>query len=367
MEKRSRLEPGSQITFRVEEAKFPNHDDALVVSVRIANARVKRVIVDTGSSADVLYFEVFKRLGITKGDLTPLASSLTGFMGDFVSPLETTLLPITIGEEPRTETIMTTFIVVDLPSAYNVILDRPTLNKLKAVISTYHHALKFLTSSRVGVVRSDPKESRQCYLTAVTMPKRPRPIQPPLDPRNDFKTPRHSESTEQLVEVLLRRGRPDKVVKVGMTLPEADQIQLVNFLKENADVFVWYPEDMLGVNPQVMQHHLNICHEAHPIKQRPRKFAPDRQKAIDDEVDRLMGARFISEVRYPRWLSNIVLVKKPNGSWRMCVDYTDFNRACPKDCYPLPRIDHLVDATVGHELLTFMDAFLGYNQIQMAP
>ena len=77
-------------------------------------------------------------------------------------------------------------------------------------------------------------------------------------------------------------------------------------------------------------------------------------------------AGFIREVYYPEWLANVVLVKKANGKWRMCVDFTDLNKACPKDSFPLPRIDQLVDSTAGHKLLTFMDAFSGYNQIRMA-
>ena len=79
-----------------------------------------------------------------------------------------------------------------------------------------------------------------------------------------------------------------------------------------------------------------------------------------------MTAGFIREVYYPEWLTNVVLVKKANGKWRMCVDFTDLNKACPKDSFPLPRIDQLVDSTAGHKLLTFMDAFSGYNQIRMA-
>ena len=85
-----------------------------------------------------------------------------------------------------------------------------------------------------------------------------------------------------------------------------------------------------------------------------------------DKVTKLLVAGFIREVHYPKWLANVVLVKKANGKWRMCVDFTDLNRACPKDNFPLPRIDQLVDSTAGHKLLTFIDAFSGYNQIRMA-
>ena len=85
-----------------------------------------------------------------------------------------------------------------------------------------------------------------------------------------------------------------------------------------------------------------------------------------EEVTKLLMAGFIREVYYLDWLANVVLVKKAIGKWRMCVDFMDLNKACPKDNFPLPRIDQLVDSTVGHKLLTFMDTFLGYNQIKMA-
>lgn len=87
---------------------------------------------------------------------------------------------------------------------------------------------------------------------------------------------------------------------------------------------------------------------------------------ITDEVNKLLTAGFIQEVYYLDWLANVVLVKKENGKWRMCVDFTDLNKACPKDSFPLPRIDQLVDSTTRHKLLTFMHTFSGYNQIKMA-
>ena len=94
-------------------------------------------------------------------------------------------------------------------------------------------------------------------------------------------------------------------------------------------------------------------------------FAQERDKAIAKEVQKLLDADFIREVYYLDWLANVVMVKKANGKWRMYVDFTDLNRACPKDSYPLLRIDTLVDSTARHELLSFMDAFSGYNKIRM--
>jgi hypothetical protein len=122
---------------------------------------------------------------------------------------------------------------------------------------------------------------------------------------------------------------------------------------------------MSGINPSIISHRLNIDPSLRPVKQKQRVFAPERNDAIMEEVDKLLTANFIREVFYPDWLVNVVMVKKNTGKWRMCVDFTDLNKACPKDSFPLPRIDQLVDLIAGHKLLTFMDAFSGYNQIMM--
>ena len=122
---------------------------------------------------------------------------------------------------------------------------------------------------------------------------------------------------------------------------------------------------MPGIDPSVITHRLNICPSFKPVWQKKRVFAPERDNAIKEEVQKLMAAKFIQEVYYPDWLANVVMVKKANGKWRMCVDFTDLNKACPKDSYPLPRIDQLVDSTTGHKLQSFKDAFSGYNQIKM--
>ena len=90
-----------------------------------------------------------------------------------------------------------------------------------------------------------------------------------------------------------------------------------------------------------------------PVQQKRRVFAPEQNQAVTDEVNKLLSTGFIQEVYYPDWLANVVLVKKANGKWRMCVDFTDLNKACPKDSFPLPRIDQLVDSTAGYRLLTF--------------
>ena len=124
---------------------------------------------------------------------------------------------------------------------------------------------------------------------------------------------------------------------------------------------------MGGINPIVIKHKLNISPSFKSIKQKRRSFAPERQKAINEEVNKLLQAKAIREVEYPEWLANVVLVKKEIGKWRLYIDFTNVNRACPKDSFPLPWIDLIVDTTASYELLIFMDAFSGYNHIRMDP
>ena len=121
------------------------------------------------------------------------------------------------------------------------------------------------------------------------------------------------------------------------------------------------------VNPVNASHKLNVLPSAQPIRQRVRRFHPDRHQIIQAEVDNLLKAKFIREVKYPEWLVNVVVVPKKGGKWRVCVDYTDLNDACPKDSFPLPRIDQIVGASAGHNMLSFLDAFSGYHQIPMYP
>ena len=122
---------------------------------------------------------------------------------------------------------------------------------------------------------------------------------------------------------------------------------------------------MPRTDPCAITHRLNVYPSSKPIHQKKRVFASEQDNAIKKQVQKLTTAKFIHEVYYTDWLANVVMVKMANGKWKMCVDFTNLKKACPKDSYPLPRIDQLVDSTTGHKLLSFMDAFSSYNQIRM--
>ncbi|KAK1411206.1 hypothetical protein QVD17_37752 [Tagetes erecta] len=152
----------------------------------------------------------------------------------------------------------------------------------------------------------------------------------------------------------------------GVVKTDIEQ-DLISFLKRIKSTFAWKHEDMTGISKDIITHKLSVDPSFRPIHQQRRKYAPERNVVIQEEVDRLLRAGMIREVKYPKWLANVVVVQKKNGKWRVCVDFTDLNKACPKDPFPLPHIDSKVDVAAGHELLTFMDASYGFQQIQMEP
>ena len=241
--------------------------------------------------------------------------------------------------------------MVNCPSSYNVIIGRPTLSRWKAVTSTYYLKVKFPTDSGVGEVKGDQGLARECYQAVLAAKEN----------HTWVIEEKEVNEMEALEIVTLARDETDKTTRIGMTLSPEMRASLIQFLQQNLDVFAWSHKDMPSIPTEVIQHKLNVNPESKPVHQRRRVFAPEQDQAVRDEVARLLTAGFIREVYYPDWLANVVLVKKANGKWRMCVDFTDLNRAYPKDSFSLPRIDQLVDSTAGHRLLTFMDAFSGYN------
>ena len=123
------------------------------------------------------------------------------------------------------------------------------------------------------------------------------------------------------------------------------------------DVFAWDAYEAPGIDPNFICHHLNTNPSITPKKQPPWHPSKEHADAVKNEVTKLKRAGAIDEVFYPEWLANTVVVKKKNGKWRVCVDFTDLNKACPKNPSPMPRIDQLVDATAGHSWMSFLDAF----------
>jgi ribonuclease HI len=172
-------------------------------------------------------------------------------------------------------------------------------------------------------------------------------------------------SADQPKPMLICDDIAEQKVLLGSQLSEEQEKTLIRFLFNNKVVFAWSANDLCGVNRDVIEHSLNVDPSFRPRKQRLRKMSNDKAEGARNEVKRLLSAGVIREVKYPEWLANTVMVKKVNDKWRMCIDFTDLNKACLKDEFPLPRIDSLVDAAAASELMSLLDCYSGYHQIWM--
>ena len=157
-----------------------------------------------------------------------------------------------------------------------------------------------------------------------------------------------------------------KPVFISSQLTIQEKEQLVILIKEYTDVFAWTYDEMPGLDPTLVVHALNVNLGVKLVIQPARVFHTDVKTQITQEVKKLLVASFIKLIQHPKWLSNVIPVKKKNGQIHCCVDFRNLNKAYPKDKFPLPNIDLLVDSAVGSSMLSFMDGYSGYKQIRMA-
>ncbi|GJX63516.1 hypothetical protein Tco_0296416 [Tanacetum coccineum] len=221
---------------------------------------------------------------------------------------------------------------------------------MKAVPSTTYGMIKFPVMGGILTLRSSKIIPIECAMVSGLEDQ-------PL-PMNKVKKER--------IKVAINPEHPEQTVMIGSDLTEKTRSKLCNLLQRSLDIFAWTPTDMTGVPRQIAEHKLNVRKGCPPVRQKKRGQAAERNIAINDEVSKLVTAGIMREVHYHDWLSNPVMVKKSDNSWRMCVDFKDLNKACPKDGYPLPEIDWKVESLCGFPFKCFLDAYKGYHQIQMA-
>ncbi|GJU44485.1 reverse transcriptase domain-containing protein [Tanacetum coccineum] len=155
--------------------------------------------------------------------------------------------------------------------------------------------------------------------------------------------------------MLVNPAYPEQLVTIGGSLSEECKSQLRILLKKSMDVFAWEPADMTGVPKRIIEHSLNVNPSIEPVAQKRRVLAPDRTQVVIKEVEEWVKAGIVRPIRYPTWIANPVLVKKADGSWRMCIDFKNLNSACPKDYYPLPDIDGKIESVIRRNLEAYVD------------
>ncbi|GKB99050.1 reverse transcriptase domain-containing protein [Tanacetum coccineum] len=174
------------------------------------------------------------------------------------------------------------------------------------------------------------------------------------------------QAVEERIKVAIHLEYPEQTIAIGSTLTKEGRKTLCDLLRRSLDVFSLKPADMTGVPRHIAEHKLNVREGCSQVRQKKRSQAPKRNKAIQEEVEKLVDVSIMKEVHYHSWLSNPVMVKKHDDSWRMCVDFKDLNKACPKDGYPLSEIDWKVESLGEYPFMCFLDAYKGYHQMKIA-
>jgi hypothetical protein len=156
-------------------------------------------------------------------------------------------------------------------------------------------------------------------------------------------------------------------VHIGASCSPDEIVTYTSLFKEFRDIFSWSYEEMSGIDPSISVHEIKTYPGAKPVRECLRPVHPRKAAAIKLEVEKLLKASFIYPVALTEWVSNPVPIDKKGGSIRICVDYRDINKACPKDNFPTPFVDQIVDDCASSEIFSLMDGFSGYNQINIAP
>ncbi|GJR15762.1 reverse transcriptase domain-containing protein [Tanacetum coccineum] len=339
------------------ETSFPSLGDdegaesPLIIEAEIGGHQVHRICVDGGSSFEILYEHCFNRLRPeVRNRMMPARTSLVGFSGKIKWPLGEITLLVKIRDDEHSTSTWMNFMIVRSTSPYNRIIGRPRLRKMKAVLSTMHGMIKFPVMGGTLTLKSSKIIPIECAIVFGPEEKPP--------PVNRIK--------EERIKVVINPEHTEQTVMIGPNLTERAQAKLCGLLQQNLDVFAWTPADMTSVPRHIAEHRLNVREGCQLVRQKKRGQAAERNVAINEEVNKLVAAGIMREVYYHDWLSNPVMVKKHDDSWRMCVDFKDLNKACPKDGYPLPEIDWKVESLCGFPFKCFLDAYKGYHQIQMA-
>ncbi|XP_074282564.1 uncharacterized protein LOC141607106 [Silene latifolia] len=236
------------------ESGAEQHDDALTITLSIGNCTVRKALVDTGSSVNLIMLETLKTMGFDKENLIKKSVPLVGFSGETAHSIGEITIPTYIEGVNK----LVRYLIIEGPTTYNVILGRPWLHQMKAVPSTYHQCLKFPTPWGTVTDRGTSTEYKE----------------PP---------------SEELDQIHLDEGHPDRTVLIGATCSEELRNQLIQFLKSNMDCFAWSHNDMVGIDPSVISHKLSVNPSCTPVQQKRRKFAAERNEVINKEVDESLG------------------------------------------------------------------------------
>jgi hypothetical protein len=361
------------LTFDARDVDLRNapHIDAMVINCSVAGWDLHKVLVDNGSQADIIFLHAFDRMGISHSLLKPSDNPLYGFGGKGTFPVGKIELLLSFGVAPNAQSEQITFDIVDMVYPYNAIMGWGSINKFEAAIHGLYMCMKIPGPGGAITVYGNQQVAHNIERDFVPGQRNvrclmaQREVPEPANPTAKGHEKAQLQSNDGTKTVPLDQATPQQMVTISKDLTSHDEERLLCCLSKNKDVFAWSALDLVGVSRSIIEHGLGIDPSVRPKKQRLRKMSDEKTEAAKAEVHRLLEAKFIEPIAYPTWLANVVMVQKKSGKWWMCIDFTSLNKAYPKDNFPLPRIDKIVDSAAGCEVMSLLDCFSGYHQIYM--
>jgi hypothetical protein len=347
------------------------HVDAMVINWSVAGWDLHKVLVDNGSQADIIFLHAFDHMGISHSLLKPSDNPLYGFGGKGTFPVGKIELAMSFGVAPNARSEQVTFDIFDMVYPYNAIMGRGTINKFEAAIHGLYLCMKIPGPQGVITVYGNQQTARNIERDFIPGQRNvhclttQRKVFEAAHPTANEHVKAQLQSNNGTKTVPLDQATPKQTVIISEDLTSHDEERLISCLSKNKDVFAWSALDLVGVSRTIIEHSLGIDPLVRPKKQRLRKMSDEKTEAAKAEVHHLLEANFIEPVAYPTWLANVVMVQKKSGKWWMCIDFTSLNKACPKDNFPLPRIDKIIDSVAGCEVMSLLDCFSGYHKIYM--
>ncbi|GJS14873.1 reverse transcriptase domain-containing protein [Tanacetum coccineum] len=299
--------------------------DPVVIKVYISGRQVNRAYLDSGSSCEVIYEHCFLKLKPSIRSLRVYSNTpLVGFSREESWPLGEIPLEVTIGEGPLTITKTLTFVIIRSDSPHNLLLGRTTMQEMGIIVSIVHGAIKFHTPNGIGTIFSEHNSERS------------------------MEEKGNSTNNDQgdAKDILSCIDTEEKITTTHITrVPRTLIIREETFSTE---------------------HQLNVFNHTESVKQKKRSLALERNEAVRTQVEELVEAGVLREVKYQTWVSNLIIVKKDDGKWKLRIDFTNINKACTREPYPLSAAELGEENLHKYRLRYFLDAYKGYHQIPMA-
>nr|AAV43984.1 putative polyprotein [Oryza sativa Japonica Group]AAV44059.1 hypothetical protein [Oryza sativa Japonica Group] len=352
-----------QAIFEKPEGMENRHHKPLYVNGYVNGKPMSKMMVDGGAAVNLMPYATFRKLGRNAEDLIKTNMVLKHFGGNPSETKGVLNVELTVGSK----TIPTTFFVIDGKRSYSLLLGRDWIHTNCCIPSTMHQCLIQWQGHKIEVVPADSQskmENPSYYFEGVVEGSDVY-AKDTVDDLDD-KQGQGFMSADDLEEIDIGPGDWPRPTFISKNLSSEFRTKLIELLKEFRDCFAWEYYEMPGLSRSIVEHRLPIKPGVRPHQQPPRRCKADMLEPVKAEIKQLYDAGFIRPCRYAEWVSCIVPVIKKNGKVRVCIDFRDLNKATPKDKYPMPVSDQLVDAASGNKILSFMDGNAGYNQIFMA-